>query len=98
MNYLFSLSGIMDDQYDEIPADILLTVKNNSNDFIVTDTNSGFSYQVLFGTLVNKDLCSLSDLLANIMDNVVCNDLTIYVTPVAKLTLDSLMELNSALS
>lgn len=94
MNYLFSLIGTGTSSGKELAPDLTITVNSQSDDFFVTDLCSGFTYQVFYNTLIKEELLAPKDILKAIMNNIEPDDLFVYVSPGAKITIDRIAEIN----
>ena len=94
MNYLFSLIGTGTGCGNDLAPELTITVNSQSDDFFVTDLQTGFTFIVFSHTLKNQNLLTQKDIIKAITSDITSDDLFIYVTPGAKITLDRLAELN----
>lgn len=94
MNYLFSLIGTGTGSGKDLAPDLTITVRSQNDDFFVTDLQSGFTFIVFSNTLKTQYLLTQKDIIKAITSDITSDDLFIYVSPGAKITIDRLAELN----
>ena len=95
---MYSLKSPGTKSKNMLTPDITISVVSNGYDFVVTNNNTGNTYQINHKNLVsNKNFMTARKILKHILKNENDFESYVFISPCAKWTIDNIVSINSIL-